>query len=181
MSSGVLSRREVDPRTRVRREVRAAKDRRPFVLRPAINAAEVEEIGRRLENVYLIDGRYEPGTRPGTYRRVWAIYRLCGKDRPELVEDGFAFGEEAALRARDWAMGRVAVSGFGGVGNVFKASRGGILGATRQIDLPNGANGASLTMLGDGRMIVKAEAQPGPEAKPVPPAPGPPKIVLASS
>lgn len=177
MSSGVLSQREMDPVRRVRREVRAGKDRAPFVLRPAINAEESEELKRRLENVYLIDGRYEPGTRPGTFRRVWAIYRLCGKARPELVEDGFLIGEEAALRARDWAMGRVAVAGFGGIGNVFKAG-GGILGATRQIDLPGGQNGASLTHLSDGRMIVQAVPMaPAPAA---PEKPAAPKIVVAS-
>lgn len=144
-------------------QARAANDRRRHVGRRARDEREAADLGNRRANQFLVDGRYVPGARPGTWRRVWAVYELCGLDEPKLRADGFDFGEEAVLYARDLCLGRVSVSGFGSLGKVFGAGRG-ILGVSRQLDRPGEAKVQVQSLPGE-RFIVAPEAKPSPPAQ----------------
>jgi hypothetical protein len=171
--SGVLLGTENEWRKARALQARAAKDRQRHVGRRARDEREAADLDNRRANQFLVDGRYVPGARPGTWRRVWAVYELCGLDEPKLRADGFDFGEEAVLYARDLCLGRVTVSGFGALGKVFGAGRG-ILGVNRQLDRPGEARVQVQNLPGE-RFIVAPGAPPQPATA----APARPALVVA--
>lgn len=179
--SRVRLERDLDPIEARRRARRVAREMHHFKRRCPRDEKEAAEFEQRAQNEYVVEGRYEPGSRPGSVRRVWSIFRWERRDRGwELVPvaDGFDFGEECVLRVRDILLGRTVVPTFGALGKSFTAA-GGVLGAARakQVE-PVGTGRAPVEVLRDGpdRFVVR----PSQAVLPAPAKPASPQIEVVS-
>ena len=111
-------------------EPAAKRTRSIFVNGRAYNQAQRAEQQYRLTKKFLVKGRFELG------RRLWDVYLLDGKKRPVVIGAGFIFQEEAIAFARDRSLGREAVAFAGGIRGVFKPGTGGVLSMSRSIEKP---------------------------------------------